>query len=309
VARAAVEISERRACGLLMVVRGTCRYEAVTCPGNDELRQKLRELAMVRRRFGYRRLHAVLRREGWAINHKRIYRLYVEEKLWVRKRSRRRRVSVPRRAMLPPTGANQTWSLDFVSDALGTGRRFRTLNIVDDYTREALGIEVDTSLGGVRVCRVLDRLKIERGGVPVQIRSDNGPEFISKAVEQWAYNHGVEWHFIEPGKPIENAYIESFNARFRDECLNENWFTELADARQKIEDWRQDYNQQRPHSALDYRTPEEFAKLTSSSYGKDGGKAALENAARFPLSHSSGGDCLNLKPAATPLNPTPELSL
>jgi len=283
VARAAVEISERRACGLLMVVRGTCRYEAAIRQANDELRQKLRELAMVRRRFGYRRLHAVLRREGWTINHKRIYRLYVEEKLWVRKRNRRRRVSVPRRAMLPPTGANQTWSLDFVSDALATGRRFRTLNIVDDYTREALGIEVDTSLGGVRVCRVLDRLKIERGGVPVQIRSDNGPEFISKAVEQWAYNNGVEWHFIAPGKPIENAYIESFNARFRDECLNENWFIDLADARQKIEDWRQDYNQQRPHSALDYRTPEEFAKLAGSSYGKDGGKAALENAARFPL--------------------------
>lgn len=168
-----VKISERRACGLLMVVRGTCRYEAAIRQANDELRQKLRELAMVRRRFGYRRLHAVLRREGWTINHKRIYRLYVEEKLWVRKRNRRRRVSVPRRAMLPPTGANQTWSLDFVSDALATGRRFRTLNIVDDYTREALGIEVDTSLGGVRVCRVLDRLKIERGGVPVQIRSDN----------------------------------------------------------------------------------------------------------------------------------------
>ena len=264
-----VKISERRACGLLMVVRGTCRYEAAIRQANDELRQKLRELAMVRRRFGYRRLHAVLRREGWTINHKRIYRLYVEEKLWVRKRNRRRRVSVPRRAMLPPTGANQTWSLDFVSDALATGRRLRTLNIVDDYTREALGIEVDTSLGGVRVCRVLDRLKIERGGVPVQIRSDNGPEFISKAVEQWAYNNGVEWHFIAPGKPIENAYIESFNARFRDECLNENWFIDLADARQKIEDWRQDYNQQRPHSALDYRTSEEFAKLAGSSYGGD----------------------------------------
>ena len=247
--------------------------------------------------------------KGWAINHKRIYRLYVEEKLWVRKRNRRRRVSVPRQPMLPPTEANQTWSLDFVSDALATGRRFRTLNIVDDYTREALGIEVDTSLGGVRVCRVLDRLKLERGGMPVQIRSDNGPEFISKAVEQWAYNNGVEWHFIEPGKPIENAYIESFNARFRDECLNENWFTELADARRKIQAWRQDYNQQRPHSALDYRTPEEFARVMLTNRGKDGGTAALENAPRFPLSHRSCGGCSNQKPAASPLNPTPELSL
>ena len=307
--RAETRLSERRACGLLLVVRGTCRYVSVTRDRNDELRQKLRELAMVRRRFGYRRLLEMLGRAGWVVNHKRVYRLYVEEKLWVRKRNRRRRLSVPRQPMLPPQGANQSWSLDFVSDALARGRRFRTLNIVDDYTRESLTIEVDTSLGGVRVCRVLDRLKIERGGVPVQIRSDNGPEFISRAVEQWAYENGVEWHFITPGKPIENAYIESFNARFRDECLNENWFTDLADAREKIETWRQDYNQQRPHSALGYRTPEEFARLVLTNRGKDGGIAALENAPRFPLSHRSGGDCRNTKPAATPPNPTPELSL
>jgi putative transposase len=236
VARAAVAISERRACGLLLLVRGTCRYEAVTREANDELRQKLRELAMVRRRFGYRRLHALLRREGVAINHKRVYRIYVEEKLWVRKRNRKRRVAIPRAPMLAPEKVNQVWSVDFVSDALASGRRFRTLNIADDFSREAPAIEVDTSLGGVRVTRVLDRLKIERG-LPLQIRSDNGPEFISKAVEQWAYENGVDWHFIEPGKPIENAYIESFNARFRDECLNENWFTSLPDARQKIEEW------------------------------------------------------------------------
>jgi putative transposase len=292
VARAAVAISERRACGLLLLVRGTCRYEAVTREANDELRQKLRELAMVRRRFGYRRLHALLRREGVAINHKRVYRIYVEEKLWVRKRNRKRRVAIPRAPMLAPEKVNQVWSVDFVSDALASGRRFRTLNIADDFSREAPAIEVDTSLGGVRVTRVLDRLKIERG-LPLQIRSDNGPEFISKAVEQWAYENGVDWHFIEPGKPIENAYIESFNARFRDECLNENWFTSLPDARQKIEEWRKDYNQRRPHSALGYRTPEEFAQATATpSYGKDGDTPALENAARFPLSHSSGGGCL-----------------
>jgi putative transposase len=254
VARAAVGISERRACGLLLLVRGTCRYEAVTREANDELRQKLRELAMVRRRFGYRRLHALLQRDGMAVNHKRVYRLYVEEKLWVRKRSRKRRVAVPRAPMLVPEKINQVWSMDFVSDALASGRRFRTLNIADDFSRESPAIEVDTSLGGVRVTRVLDRLKIERG-LPLQIRSDNGPEFISKAVEQWAYDNDVDWHFIEPGKPIENAYIESFNARFRDECLNEHWFTSLADARQKIEEWRKDYNQRRPHSALGYRTP------------------------------------------------------
>ncbi len=253
VARAAVEISERRACGLLWTVRGTCRYEAVAREANQELRQKLRELAMVRRRFGYRRLHALLRRDGLEVNHKRVYRLYVEEQLWVRKRIRKRRVALMRTPMLVPSQANQVWSIDFVSDALATGRRFRALTIADDFTRESPAIEVDTSLGGVRVVRVLDGLKMERG-LPLQIRSDNGPEFVSKAVEQWAYENGVEWHFIEPGKPIENAYIESFNARFRDECLSENWFTSLADARQKIEEWRQDYNQRRPHSSLGYRT-------------------------------------------------------
>lgn len=291
-ARAAVSISERRACGLLLVVRGTCRYAAVIREANEELRQKLRELAMARRRFGYRRLHACLRREGLVVNHKRVYRLYVEEQLWVRKRNRKRRIAVPRAPMLQPTDINQVWSMDFVSDALASGRRFRTLNITDDYSREAPAIEVDTSLGGMRVARVLDRLKLERG-LPWQIRSDNGPEFISKAVEQWAYDNGVEWHFIEPGKPIENAYVESFNARFRDECLNENWFTDLADARRKIEDWRQDYNQHRPHSALGYRTPEEFAQTAASaSRGKDGDTTALANASRSPLSHRSGDGCL-----------------
>ena len=268
-------MSERRACGLLLLVRGTCRYEAVTREANDELRQKLRELAMVRRRFGYRRLHALMRRDGMAVN-------------------RKRRVAIRRAPMLVPERVNQVWSMDFVSDALASGRRFRTLNIADDFSREAPAIEVDTSLGGVRVARVLDRLKIERG-LPLQIRSDNGPEFVSKAVEQWAYDNGVDWHFIEPGKPIENAYIESFNARFRDECLNENWFTSLPDARQKIEEWRRDYNQRRPHSALGYRTPEEFAQATAAaSHGKDGDTPALENAARFPLSHSSGGGCVKL---------------
>lgn len=267
VARAAVSISERRACGLLLVMRGTCRYQAVSRTEDEPLRQRVRELAMERRRFGYRRLHAMLRREGCKANHKRVYRIYVEEQLWVRKRGRKRRVAMPRTAMLSPRAINEVWSLDFVTDALATGRRFRTLNIVDDFSREAVAIEVDTSLSGVRVTRVLDRLKIERG-LPLHIRSDNGPEFISKAVEQWAYENGVEWHFIEPGKPIENAYIESFNGKFRDECLNENWFTALADARQKIEHWRQDYNHQRPHSALGYRTPNEFrieaAALASS---------------------------------------------
>lgn len=301
--RAAVEMSERRACGLLMVERGTVRYETAAGSANDRLGDRLRELAMERRRFGYRRLHVLLRREGWTVNHKRIYRLYVEQCLSVRKRNRRRRISPVRTPLRVATAANQAWSMDFVSDGLASGRRFRTLNVVDDYTREALAIEVDTSLSGVRVTRVLERLKIERGSLPVQIRSDNGPEFISKAVEQWAYEHGVSWDFIQPGKPAENAYVESFNGRFRDECLNENWFTTLADARQKIEEWRQDYNHQRPHSALGYRTPSEFASIAAAtSCGKDAGCARLENAPPFPLSHSSDGCCIKLS------NP-PDLSL
>lgn len=291
--RAAVEISERRACGLLLVERGTVRYEAAAGDANPRLGERLRELAMERRRFGYRRLHVLLRREGWRVNHKRIYRLYVEQCLSVRKRNRRRRISPLRAPLRVATAANQAWSMDFVSDALATGRRFRTLNVVDDYTREALAIEVDTSLSGVRVARVLDRLEIERGTVPVQIRSDNGPEFISKAVEQWAYEHGVNWDFIQPGKPTENAYVESFNGRFRDECLNENWFTTLGDARQKIEEWRQDYNHQRPHSALGYRTPNEFANMAAATNcGKDAGCARLENADRvfhFPTATTAAG--------------------
>jgi putative transposase len=165
----------------MLVARGPYRYEAVVGQANEELRQKLRELAMVRRRFGYRRLHAMLARDGFQANHKRVYRLYVEEQLWVRKRSRKRRVALPRAPMLVPSKINEVWSTDFVSDALASGRRFRALNIVDDFTRDAPAIEVDTSLGGVRVTRVLDRLKLERG-LPVQIRSDNGPEYISKAL-------------------------------------------------------------------------------------------------------------------------------
>jgi hypothetical protein len=164
-----------------------------------------------------------------------------------------------RQPLSEPVAANQVWSVDFMTDALSTGRRFRMLNIVDDYTRECLAIEVDTSLSGARVVRVLEELKTRRG-LPQQIRSDNGPEFVSRAVDQWAYEQGLRWHTIQPGRPMENGYVESFNGRFRDECLNENWFTDLADAREKIAEWQQDYNQARPHSALGYRTPEEFAQ-------------------------------------------------
>lgn len=281
-----VAVSQRRACGLMAMDRGTCRYRRRR-PEDGHLRTRLRELAEARRRFGYRRLQVLLLREGWLINHKRVYRLYVEEKLGLKRRRGRKR-SVMRQPLLEPTGANQVWSLDFMTDALSSGRRFRTLNIVDDFTREAVAIEVDTSLSGLRVARVLEGLKMQRG-LPEQIRSDNGPEFTSRVLDQWAYEHGIRWHYIQPGRPMENGYVESFNGRLRDECLNENWFGDLAEARETIEAWRQDYNQCRPHSALGYRTPEEFAAAAAGDCGKDGGRAASENASRFPLSHSLDG--------------------
>ena len=281
-----VSVSQRRACGLMEVQRSSCRYRRRR-QEDPRLRTRLRELAETRRRFGYRRLQVLLQREGWQVNHKRIYRLYVEEKLSLRRKRGRKRSRV-RQPLPEAMAANQVWSVDFMTDALSSGRKFRILNVVDDYTRECLAMEVDTSLGGVRVVRVLEELK-QRRGLPRQIRSDNGPEFVSRAVDQWAYEQGLQWHTIQPGRPMENGYVESFNGRFRDECLNENWFSDLAEARETIEAWRQDYNQCRPHSALGYRTPEEFAAATAGDCGKDGGRAALENASRFPLSHSLDG--------------------
>ena len=299
-----VEVSQRRACGLMEVHRGTCRYRAKRRAEDQRLRIRLRELAEARRRFGYRRLQVLLGREGWQVNHKRVYRLYVEEKLGLRRKRGRKRSGV-RQPLLEPTGANQGWSVDFMSDALSWGRRIRMLNIVDDYTREALAIEVDTSLGGGRVVRVLEELKARRG-LPRQIRSDNGPEFVSRVLDQWVYENGIQWHYIQPGRPMENGYVESFNGRLRDECLNENWFGDLAEARRMIEAWRQDYNRCRPHSALGYQTPEEFANnAATTGCGKDGGGAALENASRFPLSPSLDDDG-NPSSSAILATPSPE---
>jgi putative transposase len=273
-----VDLSQRRACGLMEVHRATCRYRRRRAE-DPKLRTRLRELAEVRRRFGYRRLQVLLQREGWRVNHKLIYRLYVEEKLGLRRKRGRKRSGV-RQPLARAMAANQVWSLDFMTDALSSGRRFRTLNIVDDYTRECLAIEVDTSLGGGRVVRVLEELKLQRG-LPRQIRSDNGPEFLSRAVDQWAYEQGLQWHTIQPGRPMENAYVESFNGRFRDECLNENWFSDLADAREKIAEWMHDYNGSRPHSALGYRTPAEFRAQAESFYGAEAGQGT-SNAGPLP---------------------------
>ena len=226
------------------------------------LRHRLRELAAIRKRFGSHRLHIMLKREGLVVNHKRTERIYREEGLVLRRKRRRKGAAGIRVTMPTPVKPNERWSMDFVADSIVTGRRFRALAIVDDFSRECPAIEVDTSLGGARVVRVLDRLA-ETRGLPEVITMDNGPEFTGKALDEWAYRKGVKLNFIHPGKPIENAYAESFNGRFRDECLNTNWFMSLRNARNVIEDWRMDYNDVRPHSSLNYRTPREYAQATA----------------------------------------------
>jgi putative transposase len=257
VAREEASLSERRACGLVEIDRSSARYRPRR-RDDEPLRKRLRELANERRRYGYRRLHVLLRREGWVVNHKRVYRLYRAEGLLVGQRKRKRSAARERVPLVAPTRVNQGWSMDFLADSLAQGRRFRTLNIVDEYTREAPAIAVDFSLPGARVVRVLEELK-QQGRKPEWIVTDNGPEFTGKKLDQWAYENGVRLETIRPGRPMENGYIESFNGKMREECLNEHWFADLADAREKIEAWRVDYNTRRPHSALGYQTPAEFA--------------------------------------------------
>jgi putative transposase len=252
-------MSERHACRLVSLARSTHRYRARKADRDQELRQQLKELAAKRMRFGYRRLTAMLERQGVEANHKKIYRLYREEGLAMRIRQRRRIRWNGAVAAPAARKANERWSIDFLSDAVSTGQVIRMLTMVDDYTRECPAIEVDTSLGGLRVRRVLDRVVSERG-LPEAIVLDNGPEFRSRALAAWSEERGVRLEFIQPGKPVQNAYVESFNGRLRDECLNANWFTNLNDARRKIEVWRRDYNQERPHSSLGYLSPTAFAK-------------------------------------------------
>ncbi|MBE5075130.1 IS3 family transposase [Erythrobacteraceae bacterium E2-1 Yellow Sea] len=250
-------MSERRACRVIDADRKSVRY----CSKRDddaELREKLRELANQRRRFGYRRLHILLRREGIMINRKKTQRIYKEEGLAVRRRRSRRR-AVGTRAPAPVLALpNQRWSLDFVHDQMASGRRFRVLNVVDDVTRECLAAVPDTSISGQRVVRELTEL-IERRGKPGMIVSDNGTELTSNAVLAWCGEIGVEWHYIAPGRPMQNGYVESFNGRMRDELLNETLFMSMAHARVEIATWVDDYNRERPHSSLDYETPAAFA--------------------------------------------------
>ena len=243
-------VSEKRACQVIQICRTSYRYRST----RDEqalLRLRINEIARVRVRYGYKRIHVLLRREGWAVNHKRVYRIYCEEGLNLRVKKPKRRRSAAQRVMRPPaTFQNESWSMDFVTDSLFNGRRFRALTIVDNFSRECLAIEIGQHVTGQDVVRVVERIKGSRGR-PGFIKVDNGPEFISKELDRWAYENAVTLDFSRPGKPTDNAYIESFNGSLRDECLNTNWFLSLEDARDKIENWRCDYNLWRPHSSLD----------------------------------------------------------
>jgi putative transposase len=263
-ARESLGLSERRACLLTGVSPSVYRYQPKE--GNDEaLRKRMREIAAQRKRFGSPRLHIMLKRENLVVNHKRTERIYREEGLVLRRKRRRKGAAGARIVIPAPIRPNQKWSMDFVQDSLVTGRRFRALAIVDDYTRECPAIEVDTSLGGRRVAQVLERLEQTRG-LPEVITVDNGPEFAGKALDEWAYRKGVKLSFIRPGKPIENAFAESFNGRLRDECLNTNWFLSLKHAREVIEAWRVDYDEVRPHGALKGKSPREYAEAAAGLY-------------------------------------------
>ncbi|WP_408734042.1 IS3 family transposase [Paraburkholderia bannensis] len=264
-----------RACGLVGISRSLFQYESRRKVADEELTGRMMVIAAQKRRYGYRRIHVLLRREGWLANHKRIWRLYSKAGLSVRKRRRKRIADVERKPLPVPMGPNQSWSMDFVSDGLAYGRRFRCLNVVDDYTRERLAIEVDTSLPGLRVKQVLDRLR-EMRGLLASITVDNGPEFAGKVLDAWAYEVDVTLSFIRPGRPVENAYIESFNGRFRDECLNEHWFVSMCHARRLIEEWRVEYNTERPHSSLGYLAPVQFAQahVAKESLTSDSNRAS-----------------------------------
>lgn len=252
-------VSERRVCQLLSCPRSTYRRKSIR-DGQAALRMRIRDMAYARVSYGYRRIHILLKREGYQVNHKRVYRLYKLEGLGMRPKRRRRHVTGCRRMeRVTATHPNECWSMDFMSDELYNGQRIRLLTLVDNFTRESLAIEVDCHLGGELVAERLSLVSQERGR-PKKIMMDNGPEFTSKKLDQWAYLNQVEMDFSRPGKPTDNAFIEAFNGRLREECLNQNWFLSLEDAREKVEAWRQEYNRKRPHGALDNMAPEEFAE-------------------------------------------------
>ena len=260
----AYEVSERRACHATGFPRSSHRYESVR-DDRAELRIRLRDLAASRVHYGYCRLHNLLHREGWQVNRKRVYRLYKEEGLQMRRKRPRRNRSCQLRVARPAAKQiNENRSMDFMADQLFSGQRFRILTLVDNFTRESLAIRGGQRLTGDHVVEILEEVT-KRRGKPATIRVDNGSEFISKSLDWWAYFNRVKLDFSRPGKPTDNAYIESFNGKFRQECLNQHWFLSLADAQERIDVWRKDYNDQRPHSALENRTPKEFAKRFSQA--------------------------------------------
>lgn len=265
--------SIRKVCELIDISRCAYRYE-LKAKNDMPIRERMRHWAEKKKRWGCPMLHAVLRREGLVKNHKRTERIYREEGLSLRRKKRKKMASFKRTQPQEATQPNEIWSMDFIEDKLWSGRRIRCLTLVDTFTRECPVIEVDTSIGGERLTRVLDRIVAMRG-LPKLITIDNGPEFISKAVDAWAYRNGVGLDFITPGKPVENCYIESFHDKFRDECLNLHYFTALKEAQDIIEDWRGDYNEVRPHSSLDYLTPNEFALKHQESLTTAAPKADL----------------------------------
>jgi putative transposase len=261
--RSVFELSERRACRIIGCVRMTVRY--LSCRSKDsELRERLKALAHKRRRFGYRRLHVLLRREGFLVNHKRLFRLYREERLTVRRRGGRKRALGTRAPMTAPQLPNDRWSVDFVADQFIDGRRMRIFVVVDDCTRECLSLIADTSISGIRVARELDRL-LGQHGKPKMIVSDNGTELTSNAILRWTDDHKVAWHYIAPGKPVQNAFAESFIGRLRDELLNETLFRSLPHAAAVLEAWRADYNTERPHSRLGWMSPASYAAVRRSA--------------------------------------------
>jgi len=275
--------SLRRACRVVGLSTATWRYQPKPNALNAAVSARLQVHAAARARFGYRRLQILLEREGVRVNHKRVLRLYQAAHLQVRRRRRKRLTRGERVPLALPARRLERWSMDFTVDRLADGRGFRTLNIVDDFTRECVAIEVDRSLPGLRVARVLDRLHATIG-LPTTIVVDNGPEFAGRTLDAWAYARGVSLRFIRPGKPIENAYVESFNGKFRDECLNEHWFVSLADAMATIEAWRIDYNTVRPHSALAGRTPQHFARLEGARRLTPARPTETENTENLTLS-------------------------
>src|SRR5690242_11735712 len=280
-------VSERRVCGLMTMAVSSYRYRSKR--SDEPLRTRLVQLAREKPRFGYRRLQVLLRRSGEEVNHKRLHRVYCEAGLAIRRKKRKHCVREGK-PLLARTSANQEWALDFVHDAVECGRTIRVLSVVDAYTRECLALEVDTSFASPRVTRVLEAIVAERGQ-PQAIRCDNGPELTSRHFLAWCVERQIELVHIQPGKPTQNARVESFHGRLREECLSVSWFQNLFDARRKIAAWRKEYNEERPHSSLGYRTPKEYAEL---SRGKDGGEDALEKR----LGHGLGVSHFPTAPAA-----------